>query len=409
MNIPTLRFKPFGSAWKKKILGDVVSYTKGFAFKSKDYKSTGIRIIRVSDLSASSVKYDNQMIFIDPADAKKYHSYKINCEDILITTVGSKPELIDSAVGRGILIKKNSEGLLNQNLLKFNLGDNLKSSFLFSQINSERYISHIKNIQRGNANQSNITVKDLLDFEIYITEIDEQTKIANFLTAVDEKITQLTQKCDLLAQYKKGVMQKIFSQELRFKDDDGQDFPEWENSKLGNIFIYRNGKSFENEISNNGNYFLITLNSIDIFGKLKSEHKKVKSTDYSLEKNDLVMILSDVAHGNFLGLTDVIPSNNYVLNQRIGGLRAKGNINVYFVAFFINHNQKYFKLHGQGSSQQNLSKGDVLNFPLPKINIKEQTKIANFLTAIDEKIVHTQTQLKAVKQYKQGLLQQMFV
>jgi type I restriction enzyme S subunit len=126
-------------------------------------------------------------------------------------------------------------------------------------------------------------------------------------------------------------------------------------------------------------------------------------------QGDLVMILSDVAHGNFLGLTDVIPTDNYVLNQRIGGLRAKTTTNVKFVSAYINFNQKYFKLHGQGSSQLNLSKDDVLNFPLPKLHLQEQTKIAHFLTALDDKITTVQTQLNAMKQYKQGLLQQMFV
>ncbi|MFM6908077.1 MAG: restriction endonuclease subunit S, partial [Dolichospermum sp.] len=151
--------------------------------------------------------------------------------------------------------------------------------------------------------------------------------------------------------------------------------------------------------------------SINISGKLKPDHnhKRVSRSDFSLIKNDLVMILSDVAHGNFLGLTDIIPSDNYVLNQRIGGLRPKKNIEVRFASLYINHNQKYFKLHGQGSSQLNLSKDDVLNFNLPVPDYQEQTKIANFLTTIDEKISQTQTYLETVKQYKQGLLQQMFI
>ena len=204
-------------------------------------------------------------------------------------------------------------------------------------------------------------------------------------------------------------MQQIFSQELRFKDDDGGEFPDWENGELGDAFDYKNGKSLEADVIEGGKFFLITLNSIDIKGKLKPDHKRVAKNGNSLIKDDLIMVLSDVAHGNFLGLTDVIPNESYVLNQRMGGLRAKKPINVRYASLFINFSQKYFKLHGQGSSQLNLSKGDVLGFSLPTPCLKEQTKIANFLTAIDDKITHTQTQFAAVKQYKQGLLQQMFV
>ncbi|MFM5962672.1 MAG: hypothetical protein ACKOQ2_36925, partial [Dolichospermum sp.] len=68
--------------------------------------------------------------------------------------------------------------------------------------------------------------------KLLIPSTKEQTKIANFLTTIDEKIAQLTQKCELLARYKKGVMQQLFSQELRFKDDDGRDFPDWEEKTL---------------------------------------------------------------------------------------------------------------------------------------------------------------------------------
>ena len=97
-------------------------------------------------------------------------------------------------------------------------------------------------------------------------------------------------------------MQKIFSQTIRFKADDGSDFSDWEEKKLWNVFNYKNGGSFESEVMEGGLYNLITLNSITIDGELKKIHKKINSFDNSLKKNDLVMVLSDIAHGNFLGL-----------------------------------------------------------------------------------------------------------
>jgi type I restriction enzyme S subunit len=195
---------------------------------------------------------------------------------------------------------------------------------------------------------------------------------------------------------------------LRFKSDDGAEFPKWKNLSLNELFEYKNGKSNEDNVIDDGEFFLITLNSIDISGKLKQEHKRVAINDNSLIKNDLVMVLSDVAHGNFLGLTDVIPDNNYVLNQRMAGLRAKVNINVRYASLFINFSQKYFKLHGQGSSQLNLSKGDVLGFNLPIPCLTEQTKIADFLTAIDEKISQLTQKYELLNQYKKGVMQKIF-
>lgn len=245
--------------------------------------------------------------------------------------------------------------------------------------------------------------------DIYLPSKEEQTKIASFLSNVDEKISQLTQKHELLSQYKQGMMQKLFSQQLRFKVDDGSEFEEWDEKILSELFDYANGKSFEAEVIENGSFKLITLNSIDIKGNLKNSHKTISQGDNSLLRNDLIMILSDVAHGNFLGLTAIIPDNSFVLNQRVGRLRSKTDINICYMRFYINFNQKYFKLNGQGSSQLNLSKGDVLSFPVNLPCLEEQTKIANFLSSIDQKIEVVAQQIEQAKQWKKGLLQQMFV
>jgi len=191
---------------------------------------------------------------------------------------------------------------------------------------------------------------------------------------------------------------------LRFPGFSG----EWQMNQLKNFITYKNGKSFEDKIVQDGQYNLITLNSIDIIGNLQPYHRKVEETDGSLSRGDLIMVLSDVAHGNFLGLTDIIPSDNFVLNQRMGALKPKGNIDSRFLRVFINNNQKYFKLHGQGSSQLNLSKGDIEAFPVPSPNIKEQQKIADFLTAVDERVGAIEQKLNLLKKYKKGAMQQIF-
>ena len=184
---------------------------------------------------------------------------------------------------------------------------------------------------------------------------------------------------------------------------------DWDVKKLGELADYKNGKSFESHITDRGDYFLITLNSLDIRGELKGDHLRVAFNDKSLCKNDLIMILSDVAHGNFLGLTDVIPQDNkYVLNQRVGALKNIKYLTPYYLSKYINLRQKYFKTAGQGSSQQNLAKDDILNFGVPYPNSKtEQSAITDALSDAETLIKKLEKLIEKKQNIKQGAMQEI--
>jgi len=401
MNTPTLRFKEFSGEWEVKKLGTETTWNSGGTPSKQEESYWDGDIPWISASSMRGFKYFDSDLKITNAGLSN-GSRLATTGSLLLLVRGS---MLFNKIPVGIATK---DVAFNQDVKSIKTKPSINNEFLLYWFFASE--NKLLNMVSGTGiGAGKLDTQDLLAMDLSIPTIPEQTKIANFLTAIDDKIAQLSQTAQLLTDYKKGVMQQIFSQQLRFKDDDGREFAEWEEGKLDDAFSYKNGKSFENEVIENGDFYLITLNSIDISGKLKGEHKRVSKSDNSLIKNDLIMVLSDVAHGNFLGLTDIIPSNNYVLNQRMGGLRAKINIDVKFASLYINYHQKYFKLHGQGSSQLNLSKGDVLDFDLPRPCVEEQTKIANFLTAIDDKLNHNQTQLDAMKQYKSGLLQQMFV
>ncbi|UOS52332.1 restriction endonuclease subunit S [Helicobacter pylori] len=158
----------------------------------------------------------------------------------------------------------------------------------------------------------------------------------------------------------------------------------WQRVRLGDICEFGNGGAYETLIVENGDFKLISLNSIDIDGNLKNTMKRVNFYDNSLKQDDIVMVLSDVAHGDFLGLCAVIPSNDYVLNQRMGRLRIRNDcINILFLRLYINVNQKYFKMQGQGSSQLNLSKKAIEDFEILLPPLNEQIAIANILSGLD--------------------------
>lgn len=399
MSIPKLRFKGFLEDWNNQRLGDFAEFLKGKNISKGDIKTDGeIECIRYGEL---------------------YTTYK-EVIDIVISKTSLKPSELFFSKSNDIIIPSSGETAIDIATASCVLRDNIalggdlnvirtkeNGVFLAYCLNSQKKLE-IAKFAQGNS-VVHLYSSQLKDLNIKLPVVKEQERIASFFTVIDQKINLLKEKKEKLELYKKGVMQQIFSQKLRFKDEREKEFPEWEEKRLGEICEYKNGGSFEKYVCEDGLYNLISLNSIDINGKIKSNHKKTSITDGSLQKGDLIMVLSDVAYGNFLGLTDIVPGDNFVLNQRMAALKLKITVDRFYLKTFINRNQSYFKLMGQGSSQLNLSKGDVENFIIKLPSLPEQQKIANFLSALDTKIKLVSTQIEKTELWKKGLLQQMFV
>jgi len=413
--VPELRFPEFKSDWKKKNLLSITKYTKGFAFKSKDYKEEGIRIIRVSDLGVDTIKFNNTQLFIDPAKARNYQKYELIKGNIIITTVGSKPELKESAVGRGIYVNVDGLGLLNQNLLKFENIEGVNNRFIFSYINTPRYTYFISSISRGNANQSNITVKELLQYRVFLPDLEEQQKIANFLTAIDQRITLLKHKKDALEQYKKGLMQKIFNQEIRFKDEDGNDYPDWEEKRFSDVFDRVTRKNKED------NQNVMTISAQDgLINQLEYYNHSVSAKDVT---NYFLLKKGEFAY-----------NKSYSKGYPMGAIKKlkrykKGVVSSLYICFsakntdsseFFEHyfesgkfNRQIYRIAQEGARNHGLLNMSVVEFfrdlALIVPSIEEQQKIANFLTAIDQSINQLTNQIYQTTKFKKGLLQRMFV
>jgi type I restriction enzyme S subunit len=245
---------------------------------------------------------------------------------------------------------------------------------------------------------------------------DEQQKIASFLSAIDTKIDQLTRKKELIEQYKKGVMQKIFSQELRFKADDGSEFSEWEEKKLGDIFERITRKNREN----NQNILTISaqqglVNQEEYFSK--SVSAKDVSNYYLLHRGDFAY---NKSYSNGYPMGAIKRLNKYdkgVVSTLYICFQIKSNANADFYEQYFNGgflNREIGKIAQEGARNHGLLNVSVVEFFeniyfYQPSSIEEQTKIANFLTAIDTEITLRQAQGERLKQFKKGLLQQMFV
>ncbi|WRG68876.1 restriction endonuclease subunit S [Helicobacter pylori] len=240
-------------------------------------------------------------------------------------------------------------------------------------------------------------IKNLL---IPLPPLNEQSAIANILSDVDRYLCSLDALILKKESVKKALSFELLSQRKRLKGFNQA----WQRVRLGDICEIGNGGAYETLIVENGDFKLISLNSIDIDGNLKNTMKRVNFYDNSLKQDDIVMVLSDVAHGDFLGLCAVIPSNDYVLNQRMGRLRKRNDcINILFLRLYINANQKYFKMQGQGSSQLNLSKKAIEDFEIPLPPLNEQIAIANILSDLDSEIISLKNKKRQFDNIKKAL------
>ncbi|WQY82533.1 restriction endonuclease subunit S [Helicobacter pylori] len=276
--------------------------------------------------------------------------------------------------------------------------DVIKNIFLyyFLKVN-QNYLYEISN---RNATPYSISKDKILDFEILLPPLDEQIAIANVLSDVDRYLYSLDALILKKESVKKALSFELLSQRKRLKGFNQA----WQKIRLGDICEIGNGGAYETLIVENGNFKLISLNSIDINGNLKNTMKRVNFYDNSLKQDDIVMVLSDVAHGDFLGLCAVIPSNDYVLNQRMGRLRKRNDcINILFLRLYINANQKYFKMQGQGSSQLNLSKKAIEDFEILLPPINEQIAIANILSGLDNEIISLKNKKRQFENIKKAL------
>ena len=253
----------------------------------------------------------------------------------------------------------------------------------------------------------------VLNDRIYAPQLREQQKIAHFFSIVDKKTNQLQEKLNGLEQYKKGMMQQIFSQKLRFKDDNGQGFPNWELKKLGEICKFSKGKGIsKKDISENGKSECIR------YGELYTHYKEVISEIISktnIESKNLVF-----SKGNDV----IIPASgedrldiataSCIINSGIangGDLNIiRSNNNGIFLSYYLNSVKKIEIANlAQGVSVVHLYSSQLSSLSINLPTLKEQTKIANFLSKIDNKINAVNEQIETTKTYKKGLLQKMFV
>lgn len=236
--------------------------------------------------------------------------------------------------------------------------------------------------------QKNINIEFLNPYKVPKTSLPEQKKIATFLSAVDQKIQQLRQKASLLEQYKKGVMQQLFSGDLRFKNEDGEAYPDWEEKRLGEILTIGSGKDYKH----------LKVGNIPVYG----------TGGYMTSVNEYLFDGESVGIGR-KGTIDkpvFLSGKFWTVDTLFYTHSFKGVFPFFIYLIFQTIN---WKLYNEASGVPSLSKSTIEKIKLKIPSLPEQQKIATYLSSIDTKIEGVKQQITQTESFKKGLLQRMFV
>ncbi len=366
-NIPALRFPGFGGEWKKTQIKDFAPLQRGF------------------DLPVDRIVEGKYPVVFSNGILKFHNEFKVKAPGVVTGRSGT--------IGKVTYVESDFWAH-NTSLWVTDFKDNHPKFvyYFYSRYKLERFGTG-SGVPTLNRNDIHVQIESFPD-------VPEQQKIASFFTAIDKKISQLKKKHQLLEQYKKGVMQKIFSQEIRFKpalsevegDDDGKEFPKWEKKRLGDISQKKASTVSANTIEEN-------IGEYPIYGATGF----LKSVDFYLESDDYISIVKD---GAGVGRLLYCNGKSSVLGT-LDIIKPKAGMNTFFLYLLLS--QIDFTKFITGSTIPHIYYKDYSKTSLFIPSEKEQTKIANFLSAIDDKIQHTQKQIEQAELWKKGLMQQMFV
>lgn len=387
MNVPKLRFGEFGSEWETKKIKDICPLQRGF------------------DLPTTQVVAGEYPVVYSNGIGRFHAEYKAKGPGIVTGRSGT--------IG-SLTFVEHDYWPHNTSLWVTNFFDNdVKYIFyLLSKLDLKRFStgSGVPTLNRN----------DVHDHKIAIPQPPEQQKIASFLSKVDEKIALLTEKKDKLTEYKKGVMQQLFNGKweeqdgrltfipptLRFKADDGSEFPDWEEKKGAKLFASISNKDHNSDLP----VLAITQNQGAIPRSLIDYNISVADTSVAsykvVEKGDFIISLRSFQGGIEYSEYTGICSPAYVI------LRPKIDISDYFYKYYL---KTYPFIVEMQKRLEGIRDGKIISYKyfseisMPYPTKVEQDKIVCFLSALEQKISLATSELEKAKEWKRGLLQQMFV
>jgi type I restriction enzyme S subunit len=383
--VPALRFAGFKGPWRTEAFGELAEFTKGKGISKQDISDEGdLACIRYAELYTVYGEVIDDVVSRTALEADGLELSQAG--DVIIPASGETAE----DIARAACVKNAGVALGGDlNIIR----SSLDGTFLAYHLNGVQRLA-IASLAQGKS-VVHLYPDQLRTLDIRFPTLPEQQKIAAFLGAVDRKIQQLKRKQALLEQYKKGVVQQLFTQELRFKREDGGEFPEWEEKRLGDVLTYEQPTKYivkSTEYSDAYAIPVLTAGKTFILG-YTDETKGIYRPDHP------VIIFDDFTTANkFVDFPFKVKSSAMkilICDPETASIKF-----VYEAMQLIDHVVGDHKRHW-------ISIFEDIGIPFP--SLEEQTRIAGFLMALDAKVAGVAQSVAAAQKWKKGLLQQMFL
>ncbi|MCG1119164.1 restriction endonuclease subunit S [Staphylococcus epidermidis] len=407
-NTPELRFPEFTEEWEITLLGEVSYITKlaGFEFtKYVNYSNEG-KIPAIRGINIKNGRFNFEDVkYIDDSDFSKLSRSKLLPQDIVFTYVGT--------IGHAAIVPNDTSWYLAPNVAKIR-STNVYPDFLLQILTNPTFKRKEIFSWITTSSQPALSMANIRNFKLYLPSILEQKKVGIFFSKLDQQIELEEKKLELLEQQKRGYIQQLYSQEIRFKDDKGENYPEWKLTELNAIFTkYKNTIYLKDEqeykrisISNRG---IISHRDITLGKEIGRKRQ------YVIDLNNHPNTLTFIRQGVFLGGIGFVPKflNNYIVTENMPLLSMDSKYNKLFMTYLFESEDYYknviFKNLPIGSAQKALHEKEWLQSTVSVPILEEQEKIGNFFNKTDNLIELQTKKIESLKQRKRGLLQKMFV
>jgi len=402
--MPILRFEDMKEKWLLITLDDLLTFKNGLN-ASKEKYGKGTKFINVLDIINNVfITHDNIIGSVEVSE-KEQEKNEVVYGDILFQRSSETREEVGQT---NVYLDKSRKCVFGGFVIRGHKKKEYDPLFMNYLLKTQKVRKEITT-KSGGSTRYNIGQDSLREVAVYTTSLPEQKKIASFLSTIDEKILQLTRKKELLETYKKGLMQQLFSGALRFKDEKGKDYPDWEERRLGDVGEIVSGLTYSpNDINEQG---VLVLRSSNVKNRqlVFNDNVYVKTSSFNPVKLNDILICVRNGSKRLIGKNALISED--VVGVAFGAFMSvyRSKYNLFISHYFDTEAYKKEVHKNLGATINSINGSNLKQFKIPFPSEKEQKHIADLLFQIRGKITTITTQITKTKTFKKGLLQQMFV